>query len=164
MSLVKEKLERLLLPLAGVSCSFHFSKSAKEVFLQFCEAFGLNHKVPDYLAREPELYETGEGKWKGLQISVFGPHSPNPNYILVERSSREKELDGLRLQVNLSQYMVRAVQMLATKDIVTIDFDRARAFFKAVGLDFDLWFGSLIDLRAKTQELYKAEESAVGTP
>jgi len=147
-----KKLGRLKLD--GVFCNFHFCDASKEQYEEFKKAFKIKAKVPDYLSKkDQELYEVGEGNFQGLEIKVYGPHFPNPNY----EPEPEETIKKRRIEAELTSPTVcRLLWEAVVKDIMSFDREKMEALFASEGLKWDWFYGQALRLFSK------AEATAVG--
>lgn len=129
--------------LQDVSCDLHFhdgSDRRKPLWQEFKRAFNIEAQVPTYLDKGQQLYEVGKGTFRGMEIEAYGPHKQNPHY--VPETEEQKELRW-RLD-SIKQYGPVLLEMLTHSEIVTIDRDKAIAFCRAHGFDWDRCYGLIL--------------------
>jgi hypothetical protein len=153
----KLKLKLRKLPLKEIRANFYFHGATDEQFREFCEAFAIKADFPDYVKKYKNMYEVGESKFEGMNITVFGPDKSNPRYLEEVLTEEQKELAklGHMLSNVYPQIAFRALEMLATTDIVTIDNERARDFFEQKGFHYPTWIGDVkryFELKKKEAE------------
>ena len=143
MNIYKELLKKLgILPLEGVSCEIWVKD--EEQFKAFKEAFNIKKsQVPKYLAECITIHEVGEGKWKGMEITINGPSRLNPNY----KPPPKEEVESKMLKTQLTLPIVAELLWKAVaKGWVTFDKDKMKALFKAEGLDWEWHYGTALKL------------------
>jgi len=138
-----EEFKRVLgrLPLEGVHANFFFSWAKDEVYESFKRAFGIKAEIPDYVWEGREIYEVGEGEWRGMKITVFGPHKKNPNYR--EPPSEEREREFMRSMLrSASEVLWEGI----AKDLLEFDTEKMEALFRARDLDWKKFYGYALRL------------------
>lgn len=138
MNVYKKLLKKLgILPLEGTSCAIW--PGDKKQFKAFKEAFSIKTKIPEYLANNRIIYEVGEGEWKGMKITIYGPSRPNPNY----KPPPETEILESQLTLPL---IAKLLWTAIAKGWITADTDKMKALFKAEGLDWEWHYGTALKL------------------
>ena len=89
-------------------------------------------------------WESSGGKFHGIDIQIHSPHYRNQNYRPSPPKPEEKRYD-LEQELRDVFVMNAFFHMITNKEIVTIDFDRAKALFKSLDLDFEKWFGKALE-------------------
>lgn len=90
----------------GVSGSLHFSDNF-EAWEAFKKEFHPKVETPEYLATSSMLYETGEITIRGMNLTLYGAHKPNPNYQPPPPRQPKPPL--------LNERLVQAVEKIAEK-------------------------------------------------
>jgi len=91
-----------------------------------------------------KCFESADGKFHGIDISIYSPHYRNQNYRPSPPKPEEKRYD-LEQELRDVFVMNAFFHMITNKEIATIDFDRAKALFKSLDLDFEKWFGKALE-------------------
>lgn len=137
---VKDKL-MILKPLDDISITFHFRDAEDELYQNFKHEFNIKAEVPDYVNKNRELYEVGNGNLWGMRISVYGPHKPNPNYIPTPDWKCKKDYDEHKLR-QLSLILWQAI----AHGLLQFDSYDIKTFFKSKGRDWDRYYKLAINV------------------
>jgi len=142
LNIHKKLLKKLgVLPLEGISCDIWVENNEQLRALE--EAFNIKTKIPDYLTNSRTVYEVGEGEWKGMKITIYGPSRPNPNY----EPPPKEEIENEMLQAQLTSPIIAELFWKAiVKGWITLDTDKMKALFKAEGLDWEWHYGAALKL------------------
>ena len=144
--LLKQKLGKQL---SNIWASFHFGPATSdEQWETFKKEFGIEASIPDYARGYKEIYETGEGEYKGMVINAFGPRHPNPDYHPQPKEVVETyyEAEYMKQQLtSISDLLWEAV----AKDIVSFDREKMIALFKTRHTDWDYFYGLALKLFKK---------------
>jgi len=143
LNVYKKLLKKLgVLPLEGASCDI-WAGDEKQ-FRAFKEVFNIKKtEIPKYLTKSRTIHEVGEGEWKGMKITIYGPSRLNPNYEPPPKEKIETEM----LEAQLTFPLIAKLFWTAiAKGWIAADTDKMKALFKAEGLDWEWHYGTALKL------------------
>lgn len=149
------------IPREDVSGNLHFGKN-KEAWEAFKEAFNPNVKVPDYLEKRREFYETGEYIIAGIKFDLWGSYSPNPNWVALTKEEREKEQAESWFK---DEWVALLLWEMMAKGLFSFDREKVHAVFYSRGYDWDDFYGraltrfSEVEVKEKLVKEKAEEES-----